>query len=172
MQDQSIKFIGRVAIKVIRAGEVIQEYHGKNLVVDGGKDYIFGRLVNNAFAPDYDEDLVSLAPTSLMRLGSGLTPPRVSDVDLESLLADVAFSAIPTLMPSSGVVTGEWVFSLNYQGLFPAHGGVNPVSITEAGLYVPVANSATPRLIARIVFPQISKSPIDTVEVNWTLSMA
>lgn len=147
MLSDNLKLKGDVAIKLFdKDGNIKQEENIKNLVVDAGLDFIASRMVGT-----------SSNVMSHMGIGSGTTAAAAGNTDLESILG----SRI-TLTSSSA--TSEEVL---YVASFGA--GVSTGAVTESAIF---NASSGGDMLCRTTFSVINKSSDDTLQINWTISLA
>lgn len=132
--------------KVREAGQL-----GQNLIVNAGLDLVKDRLHN---------PLSILAGTTHMGIGTGAIPEVAGDVALGTEIAPARAAVTYT---AGGV--GACVLEVTY----PAAGGYEPASITEAGLFNAAALGT---LFNRKVFPVVVKQATDqlkvTCSITWT----
>lgn len=147
MLSDNLKLKGDVAIKLFdKDGNIKQEENIKNLVVDAGLDFIASRMVGT-----------SSNVMSHMGIGSGTTAAAAGNTDLESILG----SRI-TLTSSSA--NSEEVL---YVASFGA--GVSTGAVTESAIF---NASSGGDMLCRTTFSVINKSSDDTLQINWTISLA
>lgn len=144
MKD-ALQVKGKVKVITYDAtGNVKEERHIDNLVVDSGKDFIASRMNGTS------DDVMSH-----MAIGTGSTNPISTDTTLETELDRNAFD-------SATVTNNDIVFVTTY----PAGDGTG--SITEAGVF----NDATAgTMLCRTVFPVVTKQAGDSMTITWTVSV-
>ena len=126
-------------------GNIKQQLHIPNLVVDIGKSFIASRMVGTA-------DGVM----SHMAVGTGNTPPTASNTALGNQLGSrVAFSS-----------TTRANNSITYIASYGA--GVATGSLTEAGIFNASTNGT---MMCRSTFTAINKAATDTLTINWTVTI-
>ena len=147
MLSDNLKLKGDVAIKLFdKEGNIKQEENIKNLVVDAGLDFIASRMVGTGSNV-----------MSHMGIGSGTTSAAAGDTDLESILGS-------RITLSSAAATGEQVL---YVASFGA--GVSTGAVTESAIF----NASTAGdMLCRTTFSVINKGADDTLQINWTISLA
>lgn len=147
MLSDNLKLKGDVAIKLFdKEGNIKQEENIKNLVVDAGLDFIASRMVGTGSNV-----------MSHMGIGSGTTSAVAGDTDLESILGS-------RITLSSAAATGEQVL---YVASFGA--GVSTGAVTESAIF----NASTAGdMLCRTTFSVINKGADDTLQINWTISLA
>jgi len=147
MLSDNLKLKGDVAIKLFdKDGNIKQEENIKNLVVDAGLDFIASRMVGT-----------SSSIMSHMGIGSGTTSAAAADTDLESILGS-------RVTLTSSTATNEEVL---YVASFGA--GVSTGAVTESAIF----NASTGGdMLCRTTFSVINKSSDDTLQINWTISLA
>jgi len=143
----NLKLKGDVAIKLFdKDGNIKQEENIKNLVVDAGLDFIASRMVGTGSSI-----------MSHMGIGSGTTAAAAADTDLESILGS-------RVSLTSATATNEQVL---YIASFGA--GVSTGAVTESALF---NASSGGDMLCRTTFSVINKSNDDTLQINWTISLA
>lgn len=117
----------------------------KNLIVQVGKNYLAGAVINSVSTP-----FVAMA------IGTGTTAATIADTALQTEVARGAFT-------SSSVSTN--VVSLS--NTFAA--GTGTGAITEAGIF---NNSSTGGImLSHVVFSAVNKGALDTLTINWTITV-
>ena len=126
------------------SGELKSHVSAKNLVVTVGKNWIASRMVG-----------ASSTVMSHMAIGTGSTGATTPNT---------------TLVTETGrVVLTSTVNALNqvtYSAFFPA--GTGTGSIVEAGIF---NASSAGTMLARTTFGVISKDTIETLTINWTITI-
>ena len=147
MLSDNLKLKGDVAIKLFdKEGNIKQEENIKNLVVDAGLDFIASRMVGTGSNV-----------MSHMGIGSVETSAVAGDTDLESILGS-------RITLSSAAATNEQVL---YVASFGA--GVSTGPVTESAIF----NASTAGdMLCRTTFSVINKGADDTLQINWTISLA
>lgn len=126
-------------------GNVKQDVHVNNLVVDVGKDYIASRMKETNRADEM----------SHMAVGSDNTTPAAGNT---ALGIEESRSALST---AGGTVNGSDVV---YEATFTS----GTLTLTEAGIF----NAATAgTMLCRTVFDPINKGEDDSVAITWTFSV-
>lgn len=128
-------------------GNILQERWVSNLVVDLGLAHIAARIVGNS-------------PTvmSHMELGTGGTAASSADAALESRIVDSRM-ALASFTASGSTIIAECVFGP----------GIGSGAVREAGIFN-AASAGT--MMCRTVFPVINKSSLDTLTIQWYITMA
>jgi uncharacterized membrane protein len=116
----------------------------KNLVVSTGKSWIVSRMLNT-----------SNPVMSHMGIGTGNVAANSSDSILGQQVARVAFVDVTS---SQNQIT--------YSATFPA--GVGSGAITEAGIF---NQSSAGTMLCRTVFNPVNKDVLDTLTINWTVTI-
>lgn len=126
-------------------GNVKQDVHVNNLVVDVGKDYIASRMKETNRADEM----------SHMAVGSDNTTPAAGNTALGT---EESRSSLST---AGGTVNGSDVV---YEATFTS----GTLTLTEAGIF----NAATAgTMLCRTVFDPINKGADDSVAITWTFSV-
>ena len=128
------------------AGEVLNKFTVKNLVVTTGKNHIAGRI-----------GAVS-APTAMshMAIGTGTTAPNATDALLGTEGGRVALSAT---VVSTNTVT--------YTATFPA--GTGTGAVTEAGVFNASSNGT---MLCRTTFSAVNKASGDSIAITWVVTVS
>jgi hypothetical protein len=151
MQTEYVKLKGRVsAILRDEFGNIKQEQHFDNLVVNAGLAFIASRMAGTA-----------QAVMSHMAVGTGATAAAAADTTLGTEVARVA-NASATLVTTT--VAND---SLEYAATFPA--GTGTGALTEAGIF---NDPTTGTMLCRTVFAVINKGALDTLSVTWKVVVA
>ena len=127
-------------------GNLKEERHVTNVVVDYGLDHIAARL----------GDAVPPTAMSHMAIGSDSTAAAAADTALGTELGRVALT--------STTVTNS---SVQYIGDFPA--GTGTGAVVEAGV-LNAASGGT--MLCRTVFAVVNKGAADTLKITWTVTVA
>ena len=117
----------------------------KNLIVQVGKNYLAGAVINSVSTP-----FVAMA------IGTGTTAATTADTALQTEVARGAFT-------SSSVSTN--VVSLS--NTFAA--GTGTGAITEAGIFSNASTGGT--MLSHVVFSAVNKGALDTLTINWTITV-
>ena len=143
----NLKLKGDVAIKLFdKDGNIKQEENIKNLVVDAGLDFIASRMVGTGSSI-----------MSHMGIGSGTTAAVAGDHNLESILGS-------RITLSSAEATSKQVL---YVASFGA--GVSTGAVTESAIFNASSGGS---MLCRTTFSVINKGADDTLQINWTISLA
>jgi Phage tail-collar fibre protein len=144
MQD-TFKVIGNVEFILKDAnGHIKSQSFSKNLVVANGKDWIASRMIST-----------SDAVMSHMSIGTGSTTPSSGNT---ALVTEVGRVALTSSTRTANQVT--------YSALFPA--GTGTGAIQEAGIF---NNVSLGTMLCRTVFSTINKDVLDTLTINWTITI-
>lgn len=130
------------------AGNVINKYVVKNLVVTSGLAHIAARMANSG------------TPTQMthMALGSSSTTPALGDTALGAQLGRVSLT-VAGGTPSTNTIT--------YSASFGA--GVATGAVVEAGVF----NASTGGvMLCRTTFPVINKNDTDSLAVTWVVTVS
>ncbi len=146
MIKDDVKVVGKLHIQLFDAdGNLKQEYHESNLVVNAGLNFITNRMKD-----------VSVAVMSHMAIGSGSTAPAGGDTELGTELGRVALT--------STTVTAN---TIEYVGQFP--NGTGTGAVTEAGIF----NAGTAgTMLCRSTFGVVTKSATDSMQITWTITVS
>lgn len=127
-------------------GNLKEERHVTNVVVDDGLDHIAARL----------GDAVPPTAMSHMAIGSDSTAAAAADTGLGTELGRVALTS--TTVTNSAV---------QYIGDFPA--GTGTGAVVEAGV---LNASSGGTMLCRTVFAVVNKGAADTLKITWTVTVA
>lgn len=143
--NENFSVVGDLEITLSDADGKVKDYKEvKNLVVASGKNWIASRMTNAADAA-----------MSHMAIGTGTTTPNTANTALVAQTGRVAFSAATR---TNNQVT--------YSAVFPA--GTGTGAITEAGIF----NAASlGTMLCRTVFTTVNKDILDTLTINWTVTI-
>lgn len=146
MFKDDVKVVGKLHIQLFDAdGNLKQEYHESNLVVNAGLNFITNRMKD-----------ASVAVMSHMAIGSGSTAPAGGDTALGTELGRVALT--------STTVTAN---TIEYVGQFP--NGTGTGAVTEAGIF----NAGTAgTMLCRSTFGVVTKSATDSMQITWTITVS
>lgn len=143
--NERFSVIGDVEVTVTDADGLIKDHREiKNLVVAAGKSWIASRMVNAADAV-----------MSHMAIGTGTVTPNTSNTALGAQVARVALTS-----------TSRTNNQVTYSASFPA--GTGTGSITEAGIF---NASSLGTMLCRTVFSEVNKDILDTLTINWTVTI-
>lgn len=143
--NENFKVIGDVEIIVTAPDGSVKDHREiKNLVVSGGKYWIASRMVN-----------ASDSVMTHMAIGTGSVAPTAGNTALESEAARVALASTTR---SSNQVTYNTVFAA----------GTGTGAITEAGIF---NASALGTMLCRTVFSVVNKDTLDSLTINWTVTI-
>lgn len=143
--NEQFSVIGDVEVTVTGADGKIKDHREiKNLVVASGKNWIASRMVN---ATD--------AVMSHMAIGTGAVTPNTANTALGTQVARVALTS-----------TGRTNNQVTYSASFPA--GTGTGSITEAGIF---NASSAGTMLCRTVFSAVNKDILDSLTINWTVTI-
>jgi len=124
----------------------VRDFHEKNLVVDGGIDFLAAALANSASRPNV---------LSHIAVGNGGTAVDAGDTALDNELARQA------------ATYGHSVGDSNFTMAATFGTGVGTGDIVEAGV-LNAASSGT--LFNRVTFSAIPKEAADTLEITFTFT--
>lgn len=143
--NEHFSVIGDVEITVTAAdGSIKDHLEVKNLVVAAGKTWIASRMVN---ATD--------AVMSHMAIGTGTTTANTANTTLGTEAARVVLTS-----------TNRTNNQVTYSASFPS--GTGTGTITEAGIF----NAASlGTMLCRTVFTAVNKDILDTLTINWTVTI-
>lgn len=143
--NESFKVRGDVELTLTGSdGQVKQHIEIKNLVVATGKAFIASRMM------DASQGIISH-----IGIGTNATAPNISNTSLGTQVARVTLT---------GAVRTD--NQIAYSAFFAA--GVGTGTIVEAGLFnAPVAGT----MLCRTVFSPVSKDALDTLTINWTVTI-
>ena len=143
--NEHFKIIGDVELTLTGPdGQIKDHQEVKNLVVSTGKYWIASRMYNGA-----DSTM------SHMAIGTSTVTPTVGNT---TLVTEVARIGMTSIVKSSNQVT--------YAALFPA--GTGTGNITEAGIF---NASALGTMLCRTVFNTVNKDNLDSLTINWTVTI-
>lgn len=143
--NETFSVIGDVEITVTSIDGAIKDHREvKNLVVAVGKNWIASRMVN---ATD--------AVMSHMAIGTGTVTPNTANTALGTEAARVALTS-----------TNRTNNQVTYSASFPS--GTGTGSITEAGIF---NASSLGTMLCRTVFTTVNKDILDTLTINWTVTI-
>lgn len=151
LQDNNIKMIGDVNIKIFAAdGSLKEEKQVKNLVVTAGKTYIANRMQSNSLQ----------GVMNTMAIGTSSTTPAVANTTLGVEAGRVALASFSA---SGNQVTAT--------ATFPA--GTGTGAITEAGIFNPTtAGGSGGTMLCRTTFPTVNKAAGDSIAVTWVITVS
>lgn len=136
-----INLVGEV--QILKNDEVVLEK--KNLIVQVGKNFLASAVIN-----------ASASPFVAIAIGTGTTPADISDTTLETELTRAAFT-------TSSVAANVVSLSNTYAA------GTGTGSISEAGIFTNATSGGT--MLSHVVFSSIGKGALDTLTINWTITI-
>lgn len=139
--QDKINLVGEV--QILKNGEVVLEK--KNLIVQVGKNFLANAILNT-----------SSSPFVAMAIGSGTNSPTTADTTLQTELARVVFT---TSSVAANVVSLSTTFNA----------GVGTGAIVEAGIFNSSTTGGT--MLSHVAFSVINKGTLDTLTVNWTVTV-
>lgn len=150
--SDALKIKGRLRITVFNQdGSVAQEQVEDNLVVDAGMSAILSHLTSGSPSP-------STLRVNKIALGSGTNAPNASDTTLQT---EVYRNNTASANKSGTVATITGFFSTT-----ETNG-----TYREAGLFINgTASANTGTLLSRVAI-NITKSSIQTMTIEWTITM-
>ena len=125
-------------------GNVKDQRHIENLIVDTGLNFICDRMKNDETAMTH------------MALGSGSTAAAAGDTALGTQLGS------REALDSSTVTNNQIVYVASFEA------GDATGAVTEAGIFN-AASGGT--MLCRTVFSVVNKAADDTLTVNWTITL-
>lgn len=145
MQHNNVTMIGDVNLTLCdQFGAIKEHVEVKNLVVTAGKNWIASRMAG-----------VSDAVMSHMAIGTGPTTPAAGNTALSVETGRVALTS-----------TARTNNQVTFSAFFPA--GTGTGGIQESGVF----NSASLGImLCRTVFATINKDVLDTLTINWTVTV-
>ena len=145
MINEGLKLRGDVAL-VLRDkdGNVKDERHIENLIVDTGLNFICDRMKDDETAMTH------------MALGSGSTAAAAGDTALGTQLGSRED------LDSSTVTANQIVYVASFEA------GDATGAVTEAGIF---NASSGGTMLCRTVFSVVNKAADDTLSVNWTITL-
>lgn len=126
-------------------GNLKQEEIASNLVVTAGKVWIAERIDNDTDPADM----------SHMAVGTGTTSPVVGNTTLETELARVA-------LDSTVVAANTTTFTATFGP------GTGTGALTEAGIF---NDPTTGSMLARVTFSVVNKGTLDTMVIDWDITI-
>jgi len=146
MFNKKLNVTGKVDVVVYDTdGNIKDERHISNLVVDTGLDFIASRMAGTASSV-----------MSHMAIGTGATAPVAANTGLGSESARVVLD--------STTATDN---SVAYVATFGA--GVGTASLTEAGIF---NASSAGDMLCRVTYSVINKGAADTMTITWTITIS
>lgn len=146
MFNKKLSVTGKVDVVVYDTeGNIKDERHVSNLVVDSGLDFIASRMEGTASSV-----------MSHMAIGSSSTSPASGNTTLGSEEARVSIT--------SGEATGN---SIAYVATFGA--GVGTAALTEAGIFNAASGGD---MLCRVIYSVINKGAADTMTITWTITIS
>jgi hypothetical protein len=110
-----------------------------------GQNFVASAIINS-----------STSPFTAMAVGTGTTAAALGDTTLQT---EVARSAYTSSSVSTNVVTLATTFAA----------GTATGALTEAGIFN--NNSSGGTMLSRVVFSAVNKGALDTLTLNWTLTL-
>ena len=146
--QESLQAKGELKIQLFdKDGNIKEESHVKNLVVNVGRNYIAARMKETGRPNEM----------SHMEIGQGTAAPTATDTTI-----GVPFTPAARVTTTSTVNTNQ----VTYTATFPATVGTGPV--TEAGIF----NASTGGImLCRTRFDVINKAPDDILSISWVVSI-
>jgi hypothetical protein len=139
--NEIINMVGEV--EVLLNNEVVLEK--KNLIVQVGKNFLASAIINS-----------STSPFLAMAIGTGTTAASTADTALQTEVARAAFS-------TSSVSTNVVSLSNTYAA------GTGTGAITEAGIFNNASSGGI--MLSHVVFGAVNKGSLDTLTINWTITV-
>lgn len=145
LNEETFSVIGDVEITVSDVNGTIKDQRKiKNLVVSVGKDWIASRMVN-----------ASSVVMSHMAIGTNDVAPNITNTSLGAQVARVALTS-----------TTRTKNQVTYSASFPS--GTGTGYIREAGVFNSSSNGT---MLCRTVFTVVNKDILDTLTINWTVTI-
>lgn len=138
----TINLVGEV--EILLNNKVVLEK--KNLVVTAGKSFLASAVISS-----------STSPFVGMAIGTGSTPAAITDTTLGTETARAAFT-------TSSVAANVVSLSNTYGA------GTGTGAVTEAGIFNNSTSGGT--LLSRVVFSAVNKGALDTLAINWTITVS
>jgi hypothetical protein len=139
--NEVINMVGEV--EVLLNNDVVLKK--KNLIVQVGKNFLASAVVNSSASP-----FVAIA------IGTGTSAASTSDTTLQTEIARAAFT-------TSSVSTNVVSLSNTYAA------GTGTGAITEAGIFNNATSGGT--MLSHVVFSAVNKGSLDTLTINWTITV-
>ena len=160
--ERPLSVRGDIEIRVIHAasGELVRRLEIRNLILTNGLSFM-GQLLAGSYTP------VATATKHLgeIHVGTGTTAPTVSDTDLQTNPGG-SVVAVPVTVSVATVSNTVEVKSTGQLTTLQANGYV----ISEAGLYSVDVALANPSIVARQVFPGITKTSALAIAFDWRIT--
>lgn len=139
--------------------KVKQELYVPNTIVTAGKNHIANRL--GAASP--------AARMTFMAIGTGSTAVDPANTTLATEVSGAGYQR----KEMSGTSGSNSIEVTNAQVLYSATFGANvpttSVVIREAGIFNALTSGT---MLCRTVFPIVTKEPLDTLTINWTITVS
>jgi hypothetical protein len=143
----SVRVTGKLTLQLIHEDGSEEVFEATNLVHTQGKGHIANRMLA---AP-------TMGPINYMAVGTGNTPPALTDAALAAEVARVTASSVT----AAGNV---WTMTAT----FPP--GVGTGALQEAGVY-DTPNPLATTAMARSTFAVANKGAGDTLNISWTVTI-
>lgn len=149
MIKENITLTGRVELILTGPDSRIKERKIiDNLVVTTGKEFVAGRIAGT-----------SVGVMTHIEVGTSSNPPTVNNTSLNS---GIIGSRTPMII-SGGTPSGP---SVLFSALFGPTVGTG--NIVEAGIF----NASTGgTMLCHTVFSEVTKGPLDSLTINWTVTV-
>jgi len=143
---ESVRMKGAPRIRLYDPyGELKEDILATNLVVTAGKAWIAQRI----------DDDTDPADMSHMAVGTGTTSPVVGNTALETESAREA-------LDSTGVASATTTYTATFGP------GVGTGALTEAGIF---NDPSAGEMLARVTFSVVNKGALDTMVIDWDVSI-
>lgn len=144
MQNEFLPVLGRLTLELRDSCGNLKDHRDiDNLIVQVGKNFLANAVV-----------LTSGSPFTNMAIGTNGTAATLADTTLGTEVARQAF----TQGVSTNVVTMSTTFAA----------GVGTGALQEAGLF---NNSSGGTMLSHVVFAVINKGALDTLTIQWTVTV-
>jgi len=143
-----------VFLRDARTGKVVMEHHTENLVVNSGESWVAERM----------RDTNTTASMNYIELGLGTAAPTSANTGLNTHFAASRKSYLDAPAGSQLVSGPTWTLVVNW-GTSEA----NTANIVEAGIFN-TSTDDTPILLAHTVFPSVTKTNNDTLQIQWSIT--
>ena len=137
-----------VFLRDARTGNVIDERHIDNLVVDVGEDWVAARMGTG-----------SVADMKWIELGLGSAAATAADTALQTLLLSSRKSG------TNSVAGATWQLKVTW-----GTSDANTAGIEEAGIFNLTGAAGT--MLARTVFTAVNKTNNDTLQIQWQIKVS
>ena len=140
-----------VFLRDARTGNIVDERHIDNLVVDAGEAWVANRMVSG----------MTTAGMDYIELGLGPTTPTSANLILNTFLP--SSRKVSSGNSSSGAT---WEIIVNW-----TTSEANTSNIVEAGIFN-TSTDNTGTLLAHTVFTAVNKTNNDTLQIQWQINVS